>query len=42
MFDNNEALEYVCVAMDSVHDRIWSHDSFVERKFTDVIAIPHE
>lgn len=42
MFDNNEVLEYVGVAMNSFHDRLWSHDSFVERMLTDVIAIPHE
>ncbi len=41
MFDNAECLEYVGVAMNSFNDRIWDHDSFVERRFTDVITIPH-
>ena len=42
MFDNAECLEYVGVAMNSFDDRIWSHRTFVERRYTDVIAIPHQ
>jgi hypothetical protein len=42
IFDPAEKLEYVGVAMNSFHDRIWDHDSFLERMLTDVIAIPHE
>lgn len=42
MFDDSEVLEYVGVAMNRFHDRIWSHDPFLKRRFTDVIAIPHE
>jgi hypothetical protein len=41
MFDREEKLEYVGVAMNSFHNRIWDHDSFVERMLTDVIPIPH-
>lgn len=42
MFDRAEKIEYIGVAMNSFHDRIWSHDSLVERMLTDVIPIPHE
>ncbi|MDB4793219.1 hypothetical protein OAG75_01105 [bacterium] len=42
MFDCSENLEYVGVAMNRFDDRVWSHDSNVERMLTDVISIPHE
>ena len=42
IFDANESLEYVGIAMNRFHDRIWSHDTAVDRTLTDVILISHE
>jgi|GEM_PF-6640606 len=42
IFDPCEVLQYVGVAMNRFDDRIWSHDAYLERMLTDVIAIPHE
>jgi hypothetical protein len=40
IFDESEALEYVGVTTRCFHDRIWSHDQWVSRRFTDVIPFP--
>ena len=42
LFDDKEALLYVGVAMNTFHDRIWSHDWWIERRFIDVIPFPRE
>jgi hypothetical protein len=42
LFDDKEALLYVGVAMNKFHDRIWSHDWWIERRFIDVIPFPRE
>jgi hypothetical protein len=42
IFNACDSLEYVGLAMNSFHDRIWGHDDHVDRLLTDVIAIPHE
>lgn len=40
LFDPEAKLQYVGVAMTSFHDRIWSHDDYVKRWWTDVIVFP--
>ncbi len=40
LFDRNGALQYVGVAMRCFHDRIWSHDDWIQRRWIDVIAFP--
>jgi len=42
IFDNKETLQKVGVAMNTFHDRIWSHDWYIERRFIDVIPFPDE
>ena len=41
IFDPSETLEYVGLAMNTFDDRIWSHDSYVDRQWTDVIPMSH-
>jgi hypothetical protein len=42
IFDDREALQYVGVAMNTFHHRIWTHDAHMERRFIDVIPFPNE
>ena len=42
IFDQSEALQYVGVAMYTFQKRIWSHDEWVRRRWTDVIPFPDE
>jgi hypothetical protein len=42
IFAPDESLEYVGLAMNRFHDRIWSHDDWVNRRWTDVIPLRHE
>lgn len=42
LFAPDESLQYVGLAMNSFHDRIWSHDEDVDRRWTDLIPIEHE
>ncbi|MEM1444671.1 MAG: hypothetical protein AAGF84_01320 [Planctomycetota bacterium] len=42
MFGPDETLQYVGLAMNAFNDRIWSHDAYVERQWTDIIAFSHE
>ena len=41
IFNPLEILEYVGLAMNAFDDRIWSHDSYVNRQYTDVVAFDH-
>lgn len=42
IFAPDESLEYVGVAMNDFDSRIWSHDAYVNRRWTDVISFAHE
>jgi hypothetical protein len=42
IFDVEDRLQYVGLAMNAFDDRIWSHDEYVPRKWTDVIAFPDD
>ena len=42
IFDANEELQYIGVAMDGFSKRIWMHDAEVDRRFTDLIPFPPE
>lgn len=42
LYDPEGVLRYVGVAMNSFHDRIWSHEADVNRRWTDLIPFPIE
>ena len=42
IFAPDESLEYVGIAMNRFHNRIWSHDDHLNRRWTDVISLPRE
>ena len=39
IFDGDAVPQYVGVAMYRFHDRIWSHDDWIQRRWTDVIPL---
>ena len=41
IFAPDESLQYIGVAMNRFHDRIWSHDDYVDRRWTDIVPLPH-
>ncbi len=42
IFNENEALQYIGVAMNGFARRIWMHDEDVDRRYTDLISIPRQ
>lgn len=42
IFEADEALQYVGLAMNRFQERIWMHDAYVNRQFTDLIPFRYE
>jgi hypothetical protein len=41
IFDGDAVLQYIGIAMYRFDDRIWSHDDWIQRRWTDVISLPN-
>lgn len=42
LFDAEEQLRYIGLAMNTFDNRIWGHDEYVSRRWTDAIIFPNE